>query len=172
MGRVGTWLARLVGAVPPHEMDGIRLEGPYREVSGHGLDPARFLRALAAFVPAGSTLMLEGGDHDDETRALLAKSSIPPPVIVARGTIWPRAQVFHLPATDATLEALAELMEHRVPAQLCWHLHVYDAQGVVLEWHDAFDNLMGISKRVPVESVEALCAALKTYWKDGEPVAR
>ena len=116
--------------------------------------------------------MLEGGAHSDELRAYLESNSISPVVKVARGTIWPRAELFHLPAMTATLAALAEEMERRNAAELCWHLHVYDAQGVVLEWYDAFDQPMWISNRVPVIALDEFCRTLGASWTDGEPAAR
>lgn len=66
-----------------------------------------------------------------------------------------------MPATLAALEALAEITQQLAHPEICWHLHVYDSRGVVLEWFDAFDDEpMCLSKRLALPAAEAFCARL------------
>jgi len=168
MGRVGAWLGRLLNAVPPQEMAGIELEGPCWEVSGHRVDQAEFLRALQGLVPAGSILFVEGGAHPAPLRRLLEEHAVPPEAKVALGTVWPRSTVFHLQVTPALLSQLADLAETCASPELCSHLHVYTGDGVLLQRHDAFSDPFYVSKRIPLERLEAFCGVLKTTWKDAE----
>src|SRR5262249_48116197 len=99
MGRVGGWLARVLGAVPASEMDGIRLTGRSWEFSRRQIDPAEFFRALPPLVTKDSKLVLEGGAPPPQVRQFLSEHGVTPDVKVARGTAWPRTPVFHVPAT-------------------------------------------------------------------------
>lgn len=169
MQRVVAWLGRLLGAVPSDEMDGIRLEGPYWEVPGRHVDQADFFRALVGLVPEGSILFLEGGAHPTPLREFLERRAVPPKAKVALGTAWPRATVFHLPATPSVLGDLADLAEACASPEVCDHLHVYGSHGVLLQWYDAFLDPFYVSKRLSPASIEAFCGELKTSWKDAGP---
>jgi hypothetical protein len=61
------------------------------------------------------------------------------------------------------------LAEGCASPELCEHLHVYQGQHLLLQWYDAFLDPFYVSKRLPRESVEALCGELKTSWKDAGP---
>lgn len=168
MGRIGAWFARILNAVPPEEMLGLQLEGPSWEVATRRVRQAEFFRALPALVPEECFLVLEGGSHPPALEHLLAGHAIAPQAKIARGTVWPRASVFHIPATAGVLGPLAEVAEHCAAPELCYHLHVYDRAGVVLQWFDAFSDSLYVSKRVPVERLDAFCRSLNTSFKASE----
>ena len=80
------WLARLLGAVPKEEMDGIRLDTqrPYWEVDG----PRTFgelFRTLQGWLPEGAILYFEDGSPDAQINDFLATHSIQENVHVAMG---------------------------------------------------------------------------------------
>jgi hypothetical protein len=158
----------MFNAVPPEEMGGIMLEGPCWEVAGRRVDQAGFFRALSRLVPERSFLFVEGGEHPPLLKQLLEDQSIVGQLKIARGTIWPRSPVFHLPATHILLKELADIAETCAAPELCDHLHVCDAAGVLIQWHDAFSDPFYISKRLPRDHVDAFCRALGTSWKDVE----
>jgi len=161
------WLRRLLGAVPKEEMDGIRLDTtrPYWEVDG----PKTFTElfgALPCLLPQGAVLYFEGGLLDAEILDFMATSAMPEQTHVAMGTIWPRPKVFHVPATESTLTTLAAIMEHHAEPELAVHFHVYQANTVLLEWHDAFAQPMMISGSIPEEQVKSFADMIgKTYSK-------
>ena len=161
------WLRRLLGAVPKEEMDGIRMDTtrPYWEVDG----PTTFTElfcALQHLLPQNAVLYFEGGLLDAEILDFMATSAIPEQTHVAMGTIWPRPRVFHVPATASTLTTLAAIMEHHAEPELAVHFHVYQADTVLLEWHDAFAQPMLISGSIPEEQVRAFAEMIgKTYNK-------
>lgn len=166
MGRVGQWLRRLFNVAPVEEMEGIRLEGLCWEVEGRNVDPVEFFRALADLVPDAAILYVEGGSHPEPVRRLLEENTVPEKAKVARGTVWPASSVFHLPATSALLHELARLAETCASPELCDHLHVYDGEGILLQWHDAFGDPFYVSKRLPSDQLEAFCVRLQTPWKE------
>jgi hypothetical protein len=166
MGRIASWLGRVLNAVPPEELDGLQLDGPYWEVATRRADQAEFFRALAALVPEESFLVLEGGAHPPALQDLLATHAVQPETKIARGTVWPRATVFHVQASTAILGEVAEVAEKSAAPELCYHLNVYDREGVLLQWYDAFSDPLYVSKRVPVERLEAFCRRLNTSFKD------
>jgi hypothetical protein len=168
VGRIGAWLGRLLNAVPADELGGIELEGPRWEVSGRHIDQAEFFRALSDLVPDGSILFLEGGAHPPPVKRFLEQHAVPPEAKVALGTLWPRSTVFHVRATASSLRQLGDLAEQCAAPELCSHLQVYNADRVLLEWHDAFSDPFYVSQRVPLERLTAFCGILKTPWTDAD----
>jgi len=172
MGRIAAWLGRILDAVPPAEMGGLHLDGPSWEVSFRGVDQAEFFRALPKLVPEECCLVLEGGAHPPGLENLLTRLDIAPQARIARGTVWPRARVVHVPATTAVLGELAEQAEHCAAPELCDHLHIYDGEGVVLQWYDAFSGPVYVSKRVPMQRLEAFCQGLNTSFEASDAEQR
>ena len=151
------WLARLLGAVPREERDGIGLDC---SVSHWQLDGTRcaetFLTALRGWLPDGAMLYFEGGSPDDEIRAFMARHAVPERVHVAMGTIWPRPSVFHVPVSDAVLVELAGIMAHHAEPELAIHVLVYRDDTVLLQWYDAFSDPLLLSGSIAREQVEEL----------------
>ena len=160
MTRILAWLRDAIGAASPEEMTGLQLEGPYWEVNGRGVKPSPFFRSVGQLLPSASVVCLEGGDQPLPLRDFLERHSVPPRAQVARGTYWPRASVFHLPATPEHLTTLADLAGPLRYPEVCDHLHTYDDQGVFLQWYDAFAASLFLSKRVPEGAVSSFCTTL------------
>jgi hypothetical protein len=167
MGRFTAWLARLFNAVPAEEMAVAQLEGPYWKMAYKGVDHADFFRRLAALVPEGSVLVIEGGSRSAALQAFLAEHGVPPTTTVARGTAWPRSDVIHLPASKQVLNALADHAEDSAYAEICTHLHVHASDRILLQWYDAFSAPCYVSKRLPEERLRTFCAELRTSFEEG-----
>ena len=159
MSRFGDWVARLVNAVPSDEMKGLQLIGEAWDVDADALAPSVLLRNLTSLVGTDATLFLEGGAHPPPLRQFLQLHQVDG-VRIARGTIWPREPVFHLPATPELLHELAGLAERCAAPELCFHLHVYRDHTVLLEWHDAFTGTFRVSKTIPRDNLESFCSVL------------
>lgn len=166
MGSITAWLARLFNAVPPAEMAGAQLEGPYWEVASKGIDPPHFFRRLPVLVPDGSVLAIEGGSPSGALQAFLAEHRVPPTTTVARGSVWPRGEVIHLPASEQVLRALADHAEGAAYPEICTHLHVHASGRVLLQWYDAFSAPCYVSKWLPEERLRAFCAELRTSFRE------
>lgn len=166
MGRFAEWFRRGLHARSPDEMAGITIRGPCWEVSGKGLDHGAFFRALPVLVAERATLVVEGGTHPPELRAVFEDHSAPGRSKVALGTMWPRETVFHLPTSRAATAALAGACEHCSHPEVCTHLHVYENDSVLLQWYDAFSQPFCVSKQVSREAVEAFCREVGVTFRE------
>jgi hypothetical protein len=153
--------ARLLNAVPKSERDGIRLHETEPWKVSPTTDVGRFVRALAPLVPEGSIAYFEG-TGEPHVAEYLRGVSIPAPVRVAIGTIWPRPDCYHVPLTVKTMDDLAAFLERRPAGYFCSHCHVYRDGSVLLQWYDAFtnDDAMYISRAIAGEVVDRFAVAL------------
>jgi hypothetical protein len=123
-------------------------------------DLPTFLRALPTLISGKAFLYFEGGSPEGELKDWIDRNVIVPPEQVARGTIWPRCEVFHIPLTGSTIEELALIAERIAHPELAIHTHVYEPGQMILEWHDAFDNPMLIDARVDEVQVTEFARAI------------
>jgi hypothetical protein len=160
------WLAKLLGATPKEELQGIRLDTtqPFWELEGK-TDFPQLLRALGALLPEGSVLYFEGSSSAKPLVDFFRAHAIPEQSHVAVGILWPRPVHHHAPATLENLSELAGLAEHHVAPELAVHFHVYRNAEVLLEWHDAFWQPMLLSGTLPESKVRAFAATLNMTVK-------
>ena len=156
-----SWLSRLINWVPKDERQGIHLDldVPHWIVSSPKEFPA-FFRALVDLVPEGAIAYLEGGFPPEHLRSFLKENAVSELSHVAMGTIWPRPNVFHVPATPENLLRLADIAEHCAEPEVAIHFHVYKDHQILLQWHDAPDDPMYISKGIPEEKIGEFCKKL------------
>jgi hypothetical protein len=161
------FFSRLFGAVPASERDGIRLAEADPWVVSPTRDVERFLRALPLLCPEGGVAYFED-TAEAHVAEFLKTQSIPAPIHVAVGTIWPRPDCYHVPLTTETMEALAAFLEARPAGFFCSHCHVYRDRTVLLGWYDSFMNVpLYVSRMLPVEVVEAFARALGSSVRPG-----
>ena len=160
------WLAKLFRAVPKEEMAGIRLDTSrsYWEVDGPKTFAEMFC-ALRGWLSPGSVLYFEGGSPDTEIDDFMAAYSVPEQAHIAVGTIWPRPKIFHVPASQAALTKLAEIMERHAEPELAVHFHIYHGATVLLEWHDAFSQPILISGEVGEEQIKQFADTLGARYR-------
>jgi len=160
-------LAKLLGATPREQLKGISLgKDAAWEVSPAADFPA-FLRALPDLLPVDSILYLEGGTPPEQLKAFLDANCVPERSHVAMGTIWPKPEAFHLPATPSNLTGFAELAERLATAQVAIHLHAYAQGRVLLEWYDAFwKDPFYLSSVIPEDRVRDFCCRLSLAYKN------
>ena len=161
------FLAKLFGATSKEELNGLSLgSNAHWEVSPPSDFPS-LLRALYHIALPDSILYLEGGGHPPkEIASFLSERCVPEVTHIAMGTIWPRPQVFHLPATPENLGRLAELAEQCCALQVAVHLHVYAGQTMLLEWYDAFcKDPMYLSDKIDEDRLRAFCSELSLEFK-------
>lgn len=155
-------LAKILGAVPQEEMDGIRLDmaHPFWEVAGETDFPS-LLSALSDLLPSESMLYFEGGVHSDVLLKFLRQHEMPAVAKVAYGTIWPKPSVFHLPATPEILQRLADITKSFATPEVASHFHVYRNQVVLLQCHDVFSLPLLLSGEFAEERVKAFAERLQ-----------
>jgi hypothetical protein len=164
------WIRKLLGASSKEELEGVHLDynRQYWEVAGPKAFTVLFA-ALEGWLPENSFLYFEDGCLDEELKEFMRQYSVPEQIHIAYGTIWPRPEVFHVPATKEALETLTKIMEHHAEPELAVHFHVYQNDGVLIEWHDAFDGGMLLSGDFHEEKVKEFTQKLGTQYKMVEP---
>ena len=159
------WL-EVLGIVPRGDAQALRLTDRDPWEVGQTRDAAAFYRALHHLATATSVLYMEGSTEEQVPQFL---ETVPAEHRrqVAIGTVFPASDVYHIPATRENLTALADLIDRYGIALPAIHTHLYDEQGITLEWHDAFtDSAMLVSSRVPEDQVRRFANAI------GQPVTR
>ena len=160
------FLAKLFNATPREKLKGASLgKDACWEVSPVRDFPS-LLGELHKILPQGSILYLEGGTPPAEIGEFLNSHCVPEETHVAMGTIWPKPQAFHLPATAENLSRLAKLARHCSAMQIAVHLHVYHQGKVLLEWYDAFwKDPFYLSEAVVEERLKDFCSSLSVTCK-------
>ncbi len=129
-------------------------------------DPQTFVLALPILLPASATLYFEGTSSAD-VRRFFRRRQAHEPTKVAIGTIWPRPECFHIPATPENVERVAALFARHVPQEICHHFHAYGPQGMILQWYDAFFNEpLYIGKAVPEEMVKEFSKRIGSTYNE------
>jgi len=162
---MGFWSA-LFGSKRP---DGLAMDHSAAwEVAAPSDHPA-FFEQLAALMPQGSILYLEGTSFCQEVLAFLSETSVEPAVRIAAGTLWPKPRVFHVPATAENLKAVSDFLERHAQPEVCDHLHVYADGKVLLEWYDALmKDPLFVSKAIPEQDLRSFCEAQGLSYKDSD----
>lgn len=159
--------ARLFGAVPREERDGIRLTDAEPWRLGPTRDVQRFLRALPQLFPDGAVAYFEGTAERHVTEYLRGLS-IQPSVRVAVGTLWPKPDVYHVPLTPESMESVADFLQRNPAGYFCSHCHVYRDGVVLLQSHDAFiSDPIYISRAIPRDAVDGFARALGSSYSTG-----
>jgi hypothetical protein len=155
------WLAKLLGATPRQELQGIELDTTrsFWRLEGK-TDFPRLLRALTALLPEGCVLYFEGGSPAKPLVDFFQAHEIPEQSDVAVGILWPRPIYYHVPATPENLSEMAELAEYHAAPEFAVHFHVYRNAEVLLQWHDAFGQPMLLSRALPEHKVRAFAETL------------
>ena len=162
------FLARLLGAVPKEERNGIRLDEPDPWRVSPTKDVERFLRALPSLVPDGSIAYFED-TAESHVAEYLRQVSIPGEAQLAVGTLWPKPDIYHVPVTVDSMQALATFLEeHPAGVLFCSHCHAYRNGLVLVQWHDAFiDDPIYISRTIGPEVVSAFAQTLGSKCEAG-----
>ncbi len=159
------WLSKIFGCVAIQKRSGITLRenvdwevSPVESVSS-------FLRALIDLVPTDSVLYLEGSSTPPKIESFLEDHKSGRVTKVEVGTIWPSPKCFHVVVSSETLEGLAQLTGDVCPPELATHVHVYKDNKILLEWYDAFDSPLYLSKEIPEEKVKKFCNNLGVDYR-------
>jgi hypothetical protein len=78
----------------------------------------------------------------------------------ARQTLFPRSRKFRCHFSASFAAGLSALAEKHAEAELLDHVALYDGSREVLSWHDAFANVLLISRSMPEWTVSAFAADL------------
>ena len=161
-----SWLSKLYGAVPPEEMSGLQLDSDrWWAITATRWDAELGFAALPKLAGSDATLYLEGGSHSNEVSEFIAAHSIPAVEQIARGTIWPRQKVYHLPATPEVFDTLSRMADHHAIPEICDHLVIYRPTLVVVDWYDVFDREAYVSPAVPEQVVREFAESVDGSYR-------
>jgi hypothetical protein len=133
-----------------------------------------FFRAILPMVPDATRVFLEGAPATD-VLALVAPHVDDVPYAAPVGTFWswPRNRRITLRASPTLLTELARAAACHAEPEICTHLHVYRGDEPLVQWFDAFDDPILVSKTVPREAVQRFCDEVGGVLSDGAaPSAR
>jgi hypothetical protein len=155
---------------PKEELDGIKLNlnEHFWELKGQTDFPALF-RALTELVPEDSILYFEGGSPSGQLLEYLKTNSISEKAHVAVGTLWPRPDYYHIPATAGNISSLVHISETIAGPELAVHFHIYYSNKIILQWHDAFSAPMLLSGKLDGAQVRKFADKLSlrmTRWEN------
>lgn len=144
--------------------DGIVLGAPPAWEVAAPKNTTLFLRTLPSSFSSDCVLYLEGYP-DDRLREYLEQRPATNTTEVAKGTVWPRPQIFHMPTTPENIEGLALVVENLHPSDIADHLHVYRGNEVLLQCYDFFAGCpILLSRSLPEDKIRSFCEALQTTY--------
>jgi hypothetical protein len=124
------------------------------------VDSARFFEALLRRFPKATTLCVEGGsiarDVEDCYRAHREEGEYLP----RAQTMFPRSDKFRCRFWGSIVDALSALADRHAEPELLDHLALYRDSEELVVWHDAFANLLLVSRTVPECVVSSFAADL------------
>jgi len=138
-----SWLKKMLEMVC--DETGITLEDKNSwEISPLGVSTGFFI-ALKQLLPIGCVLYLEDPLHPQLLRFLAAHPA-PCTVKVSVGSLWPRPTWYHVEANAENLDRIEELTEKNcAEPEICSSLVVYKDSQVLVSWHDAWSDPIGLS---------------------------
>lgn len=162
------WLAEKLGWVSAKERQGISvpMKGHWEIDACEGFDA--LFRALDGWLPEGSVLYFEGGAHSEDIAEFMQEHAGPESAHIEMGTIWPRPNVHHVPASPKVLSLLVELAECHAGPELCVHLHAYRGGEMLLQGFDVFDQELWLPASTPEARVADLAARLGVDYRKSE----
>ena len=143
-------------------LNGLSINKPSWEVEPP-IDKEKFFSGLNILLPRESTLYFEGV-YNEEMKNFLKRHSIKEINSIARGTVLPKLNYFHVPFSDELLSELAALAG-KVEDGVCTHFHAYHGGGITLYWHDAFQNSILLSEDVSEDKLKKFCSYLGVNYK-------
>ena len=154
------WLKKTLG-ISGKGPDGARLDCRNAVVVTVPKDWVSLVTNLADLLPDKATLYFEGVSIRRKVAKFLRAHEAPCRLKIARATIWPPPQIYHVSLTHEVIEQLADFFSSLNSNEICDHFHAYAEEEVLFEWHDAFsiDPLL-LSSRIPEERIQHFCSEL------------
>ena len=138
--------------------EGIGLDSREHWAVAEVRDPVLFFRHLAVLIPEDSILYFEGVSLAPAAVSLYRANRARDAICVARETIYPVPEVFHVSMGRSVVAGLLELLRTHLQPSCFIHVKAYQDGKLVFSFHDAFDGSeLLISDRVSEEAVRAFC---------------
>lgn len=125
----------------------------YWEIDQGKVDSTEFFRVLPKYFPDATTFYAEGTSISEDIvecyKSHLEEGSYLP----GRQTIMPKSEKYRCKFSKEFIEKLVSLSEHHAEPELLDHLSLYKNDEPLLEWHDAFANIILVPKSVEEDIV-------------------
>jgi hypothetical protein len=141
--------------------------GNYWEIDEGAVDSARFFEALWRHFPEATTFYAEGCGIARDVKACYSAHQEEGRYLPSAQTIFPRSAKFRCRFSADLTAALSSLAETHTESELLHHLALYRGSVDLLFWHDAFANVLLVSREVPESVVSASAAELGLHYRDG-----
>lgn len=138
------WLWGLIGGVPPEDAGGLMLRGKEARLVLYSGDVRALLRGIKDVLPPDAILYIEG-PKDPLVIHLLEANRATTREKIQVGTLWPRAEFYHLPNDERVIEHLIGLAAHLAAPEVADHLVVYRGPQVLVAAYDLGNEQLSIS---------------------------
>lgn len=132
----------------------------YWEIEEGPVDSGRFFQALWRHFPQATALYVEGGSIAHDVSECYRTNREDGEYLPSAQTIFPRSAKFRCRFSAELADALSALAEKHAEPELLDHLALYRDSEELLFWHDAFANVLLVSRAVPESVVSAFAADL------------
>ena len=131
------------------------------------VNSARFFEALWRHFPGATTFYAEGCAIAPEVKACFIAHQEEGKYLPRAQTIFPRSAKFRCRFSAELTAALSALAEAHAEPELLHHLALYRGSVELLFWHDAFGNVLLVSREVPENVVSAFAKELGLSYSEG-----
>lgn len=132
----------------------------YWELNEGKVDSATFFEALAKYFPEATTLYIEGTSISEDVRTCYLSHQEAGPYLPPAQTIFPLSKKYRCKFSDALMGQLVLLAAQHAEPELLDHISLYQDSEELLLWHDAFTNVMLVSRGIPEKLVAQFAADL------------
>ena len=163
MPKSATDLAELkeqIDAALAGRLEGLEIDTPSHWGIAPVNDPVGFFNGLHAIMPEHSVLYFEGVHVCPEAQAFYAAHRAKNAVAVARDTIFPVPESFHLAYSTDVVAGVLKLLKTHEQFNLFNHIKGYASSALIFTLHDGFGNVLRISQRAPESAVKGFAALL------------
>ena len=166
-------------ANPARPGEGIDLSTPFHWVSEEMEEPVAFFHHLPGLLPTDAVLYFEGTSITPDVARFYDQNRSRSTAPVARDTIWPVPEIYHVVFSSKVCARLGELSTRHAVQELFDHIKAYRGNSLLFTFHDAFCGWLRIAEHIPEPLVSAFFESLgasfhkeKTKPRDPESLRR
>lgn len=129
-------------------------------------DVSAFFRVLPRLLPEATTAFLESLSMASDVARALGPFTEVSTYEAPFGTVWPTPTRLRLRSSAELFDRLGALAERHAGPEICDSFHVYRFADPLLQWFDAFDDPIQVSKDVPIQRLQRICKELGVDYRE------
>jgi hypothetical protein len=137
----------------------------YWEIDQGKVDGSDFFRSLPTYFPDATSFFAEGTSISEGVIECYKKYFEGGAYLPGAQTIWPKSGKYRCKFSKELMEELAALSERHAEPELLDHLSLYKGKEPLLEWHDAFANIILVPRTVTEEVVRKFASHFGLGYK-------